>query len=311
MPLNRPSLENLTKDIVGTRLFQRLGKISFLGIVDGELAKSPASTMAYSRAEHSKGVLELALQLCKLLNFSPDEAYTLCAAALLHDAAHPAFSHSLEYAFAREERNLDHHEALRHVLLDSSDISRDLSRVLDRYGVLPERVISVIDGTDRLNFFFSNPLNIDTLDGIRRSYWSMGVFVQCDVQNLLLLSALLFLDRIVSDERAIANADTFWRMKAGFYERFLTGPYAQKEHAFQRAVRAHVKQLDESFFHMTDNDFRHRYPQVFTDMETVKPPNTVTTVQRFEIDRRIFPLDRRSIFLRYRRRRNVRSDLEN
>ncbi len=310
--MERTTLETFTAEVRQTRAFRRLSRISFLGIVDREIKREKPGAMTFSRAEHSVGVLSLAKQVVHLAQLQTEDAYHLVAAALLHDIAHPAFSHSLEYAFARKDRMLDHHEALRTVLLEERSYSKDLHRVLHRAGVHPERLISIIDGSDKLNYFFSSPLNIDTLDGIRRSFLSINLFVTYRDPLLLQILCATYLGKTVSGPDLLAAADDFWQYKKLFYENLLVGRIADSERIFQSLVRDALPELKADYFYIGDDEFVLRHPEIFSALDSFtkgRDSNIKPVVdQKFAIDRSIAALDKRTIFLRYRRQRAARQD---
>lgn len=310
--MERTTLEKFTTEVVQTRAFKRLSRISFLGIVDREIKRETPSARTFNRAQHSLGVLAFAKQVITLARLQREDAYHLTAAALLHDVAHPAFSHSLEYAFSRAERSLDHHEALRLMLLDDHGFSRDLHRVLQRAGVFPERLISIIDGSDKLNYFFSSPLNIDTLDGIRRSFLSVGILASYKDPLLVRILCATYCGQTISDPDLLDAADSFWRYKGRFYETLLAGRIANSERKFQSLVRECLSSLRPEYFFIGDDEFILRHPEIFRKLDDAAkgrlPSPKPLVDQHFAIDQSILALDKRTIFLRYRRHRAIRKE---
>jgi hypothetical protein len=112
-------------DLINSKAFQRLKLISQQGVPADFL---PKTTPAYSRYEHSIGVMAI----LRKLGASPEEQ----AAGLLHDVSHTAFSHIIDYVIssgANEEYQDSNHK--RFFLLGS-----ELANILEKHSLDPKRV---------------------------------------------------------------------------------------------------------------------------------------------------------------------------
>jgi hypothetical protein len=160
-------------EIIGTRAFQRLKQVRFLGGIDYVLVRAPngnKGNIRYTRFQHSLGVTRLASMYSIEQKLSFDKRRIVLLAALLHDVGHAPFSHSLEPTFM-ELFGLNHHRATEDIITGREKIGRGIFEILHRYHVKIDDLLSVIAGkeTDYDNFF-SGPINFDTIEGILRSY---------------------------------------------------------------------------------------------------------------------------------------------
>ena len=163
----------LLMELVGTPAFQRLKEIRFLGAIDYRRIPRPNGrprATRYSRYQHSIGVMELALRYCRKRHLSLPERRLVCTAALLHDIGHPPLSHSIESVF-KEEFGIDHHTATEDIICGRIPLGRDVIATLRRHGVDAGELVAVVSGdTTRFDGFFHGPINLDTIEGILRSY---------------------------------------------------------------------------------------------------------------------------------------------
>lgn len=144
-------LTPLERDLLRCWPVRRLALVAYAG------ASSMVTTQAFSRLEHSLGVLALAA------HFAPEDGLAR-AAALLHDTGHLPLSHTFEGV-----AGLDHHAlGARRV--------RELADVLAAHGMDAEDVLAV--GTGRRPSVLSGApgaLNLDHLDGLVRSGRAQGM----------------------------------------------------------------------------------------------------------------------------------------
>ncbi|WP_127753701.1 HD domain-containing protein [Devosia sp. 1566] len=300
-----PNIPELLKELSETRAFNRIRRISFLGIVDQINQQLKGVRPAFSRAEHSFGVLDLGLAAAKHINMDEVESAYLLAACMVHDLGHPPFSHSLEYAFKKGQRTINHHEVLREILLQPRGAERQVARILLDHGISPERVFRIVDGEDDLSFFFLSPINIDTLDGISRSMRSFGFFSTYDVHSLTQAVADLYDGQKVEDHKSLADMDKFWDQKNLFYKVLSSeNPLSLAERRFQRIVRNHLPRLERTHFRMTDQEFVHRYPQIMYEFGAETGPEAIAGAQEFRINPRVGSVDRETVYKRYIRIRH-------
>jgi uncharacterized protein len=168
VPLGGPELA-----IAGTRAFLRLDRVQQLGFVSRVWPGAK-----HTRYEHSLGVLHVArLAVAHLRStpagawITPEDARTVCAAALLHDVGHYPFSHAIEELGPP----IVPHEVVGRRLIE--DPTGELAPLLRaQWGVDPSRVAALIDPADRelppadrvLRGLLSGPLDVDKLDYLPR-----------------------------------------------------------------------------------------------------------------------------------------------
>lgn len=298
-------LQKLASDIVATRSFRRVMNVSFLGVVDLYNKIENSNRPAFSRAEHSMGVLRLGVVAAMHAKLAPEDAAYLFATCLIHDLGHPPFSHSLEYAFPKSRRTIDHHKYLCEILTAPMGYEREVSRVLHQHGISANRVYDIVDGTDALSFFFDSSINLDTLDGISRSMRSLGLFQKYDIEFLAGNVGRIYSGASVRDLKFIEHADAFWQDKDLFYKMLSSeNNFARTEWNFQSSVRRHIEALTRAHFRMNDRDFQLRYPEIMIETLNGYELHRPARTQEFRINSSVVPVDKRSINDRYVRRRD-------
>ena len=157
--------------VISTPEFLRLDGIQQLGFVSRIWPGA-----RHSRFEHSLGVMHLTRLAIHHLErafgdtwFTPDDARTALAAALLHDIGHYPFSHAIEELGPPV---LSHEEVGRRIVVEG-----DLARILEHeWAVSPHAVAAMIHGEERelspgqrlLRGLLSGTLDMDKLDYLPR-----------------------------------------------------------------------------------------------------------------------------------------------
>lgn len=164
--------DGLFDELVGSKAFQRLKDIRFLGGIDYLLIPFPNGAKRntrYTRFQHSIGVARLGLLYCDAAALPFKDRRLVYTAALLHDIGHAPLSHSLEPVF-KEAFGIDHHKATEDIITGRSPLGSEVLDALRRNKVDVERLIAILDGTETCyHGFFSGPINFDTIEGILRA----------------------------------------------------------------------------------------------------------------------------------------------
>lgn len=151
---------------------QRLSRVSFLGTLDFH----PRSRRASCRYAHSLGVAALGMDAARDLELPESSARHFVAACLLHDVGHYPLSHAAEPAFSKQ-LGANHHQVGRWLVCGEGPIRKmkSLVRSILDCKLEPERIWGIIDGSavraedEPLCSLLGAPINLDTLDGIRRT----------------------------------------------------------------------------------------------------------------------------------------------
>ena len=234
----------LGEPLLASPWLARLGRVSFLGTLD----LHPASRHASTRLDHSLGVAALGLQVGGELGLSTAQMQLLVAACLLHDIGHYPLSHAAEPGFARA-LGVAHHGVSEWIVRGNGAIpaGQSLRPALERAGLDPELLWAVIVGEAApphaaLSSLLLAPINLDTLDGIRRTARSFG-------RRGLRLPPALFArsgDDLVLDAAAIPALDRFWALKDRMYGEVINLPSnIVCEAALSRVV---AEQFDRAVF---------------------------------------------------------------
>lgn len=300
----------LIDDLVSSSGFKRLKRVSFLGIIDHfNSMYSSNSTKRFSRADHSLGVLEISLSIAKKILLDDDEIALLSAASILHDIGHPPMSHSLEFAFPDEQRHLNHHKILRGLLLDSTYGNLEIQRILKKHGLSPEEVLDVIDfnGSSKLGFLFNSPINIDTIDGISRFFWSFNLTTPYSLGKLIEFISQIYTGKSLQDKTIIDAGDSFWEQKDAFYNSFLQdGIYAKIERSFQQTLRKSIRKISREDFFLEESYLLKQYPTLKPRRHVDNKYAKTNRKYNFKIDDTIMSITKNNIQNRY-----IRANYEN
>ncbi|WP_128906493.1 HD domain-containing protein [Halorubrum amylolyticum] len=158
-------LGDLATELVDTPAFQRLRHIKQLSTV--RLVYPSAN---HTRFEHSLGVYHLARGAIDGFGLGDDTAAHVRAAALLHDVGHGPYGHQTE-GIIRRATGRDHDD----IAWLLTDADRDVCQVLERNGLNPERVASLIAGEGGLGALVSGELDVDRMDYLVRDAHHTGV----------------------------------------------------------------------------------------------------------------------------------------
>ncbi len=223
---HRPTASRLQRllgaPLLASPWLARLARVSFLGTLD----LHPHSREASTRLDHSLGVAALGLQVGAELGLTVADMRLLVAACLLHDIGHYPLSHAAEPGFARV-LGVAHHGVSEWIVRGNGAIpaAQSLRPALERAGLDPELLWAVIVGEAAppyaaLSSLLLAPINLDTLDGIRRTARSFG-------RRGLRLPPALFArdgDELMLEPAAIPALDRFWALKDRMYGEVINLP---------------------------------------------------------------------------------------
>ena len=216
-----PATEDSTflASLVETAAFKRLKGISFLGAINYSLVPSPNGSRftRFTRAQHSLGVLRLALTYCDYRALSQRERRLISAAALLHDIGHPPLSHSIEGVLA-EKFGIDHHGATQNIICGRISLGREVLNALRSHRVDVESVAALVAGQmPDFDGFFSGPLTFDTIEGVSRfhQYLQSSPQVIPSPQDVIIAAIMR---NSGGDQRIV---DGFWNRKHDAYAKLV------------------------------------------------------------------------------------------
>ncbi|ESS04228.1 MAG: HD superfamily phosphohydrolase [uncultured archaeon A07HR67] len=192
-------LDPVAAELIDTPAFQRLRHIKQLSTV--RLVYPSAN---HTRFEHSLGVYHLARKAVEGLRLESDTAAHVRAAALLHDVGHGPYGHQTEGIIRR--RTGRDHDDIGWLLTDPD---REVTQVLERNDLDPERVASLIAGKGGLGALVSGELDVDRMDYLLRDAHHTGVpYGTVDTGRLLTELRLTGDDELVLAEGNVATAES-------------------------------------------------------------------------------------------------------
>ena len=185
-------------DLVDTPAVQRLRHIKQLSTV--RLVFPSAN---HTRFEHSLGVYHLARTVLDHLSVDDDTAAHVRAAALLHDIGHGPYGHQTE-DIIRRQTGRDHDDIAWLV----TDPDRRVCQVLERHGLDPARIASLVAGEGRLGPLVSGELDVDRMDYLVRDAHHTGVPYGTIDHGRLVRELRLEDDTLVLDDGNVATAES-------------------------------------------------------------------------------------------------------
>jgi len=208
--------------------FQRLRRIRQLGVCYYTFHGAE-----HSRFQHTLGACWLAFQVVRnwtwqqQVELTPQELQATLCATLLHDVGHGPFSHALEHVFTGVD-----HESIGWELIRTRFRS-----VLERHGVEPEMVISILRGDyprALLHELISGQLDVDRMDYLQRDSLFTGTrYGLFDVQRIL-SSMVSVYDLERGSEVLAVDAKAIEAVEAFLFSRY----FMHWQVYFHRAVRA-------------------------------------------------------------------------
>lgn len=256
-------LAKMVEPILHAPAFKRLENISFLGILSpryAEISKSPIYKRRSlqnvrvvadgSRADHSIGVANIAVDICARLEFSIEQQKYAAAWGLLHDLGNWPLSHTAQHAFS--ELLGVSAKAVRGWLITND------SRAPEKYFIADELCACGIDPIRLLSLFQRSPdrelrpvadilqsrLTPDMIDGVWRSGRAFGMhrFMPASLNEVMYLD--LARDVVIDNDR-FDRALAFWRAKRELYSRFFSSRTTVRlESKWSRGVALHFLDSD-------------------------------------------------------------------
>jgi HD superfamily phosphohydrolase len=148
-----------------------------------------------------------------------DKANLVVAAALLHDVGHSPLSHTIEPNF-KHWFGLDHHKVTESVIRGETPLGSHIARKLRDYGVDGDSLISLLSSqSNEFESIFSGPINIDTIEGILRSWAYAGQAGPEPTPEMILDASIDREDK--ADEHLV---DRFWTLKDRVYRYLIRSP---------------------------------------------------------------------------------------
>lgn len=180
-------LEDWMLRIIDTPQFQRLRRIKQLGFA---YLVYPGAN--HTRFEHSIGTAHLALRIKERIDLDD----YIVVAALLHDVAHPPFSHSSE---ALLEKFMIKHEDIRFA------VRGELKDVLDELGFKISEIAKIVSGKKKS--IVSGDVDVDRMDYlVRDSYYTGVAYGIVDLDRLI--NKIKFEGEIVVEEGGLKAVES-------------------------------------------------------------------------------------------------------
>lgn len=257
---------DLYREIIESHLFTRLKNIHFLGAIDYLYTNKKKHT----RYEHTLSVATLALHYSRIKNLTfNNEKYLVCA-ALLHDIGHGPLSHSMEPSFKRLF-NITHHKAGMRIINGSSPLGKGIYNILSKYKININEIINLLDGKSKKEYAFAldNPINIDTIDGILRTYTYLSNSRNKN-RKLTLLPNIYEILEATTNIKQLNVLDEFWKLKDFVYSKIINDDIHMYADNFSQDFVLSEKRIKENDFYLTELQFKESYGELFNNLKSLK-----------------------------------------
>jgi len=211
-------LEEWQIAIIDTPQFQRLRRIKQLGFAN--LVYPGAN---HTRFEHSIGAMHLAKILAKKLELDDE----VIASALLHDIAHPPFSHSSE-RILKAYRSSGHEEI-------KDAIKGELKDTLESLGFSLRRIAEIVSG--KKESIVSGDIDVDRMDYlVRDSHYTGVAYGIFDISRLI--DKIKFQNGVIVEEGGIRAAESM------LISRFMMYPAVYYHHVCRIATKMYERAME-------------------------------------------------------------------
>lgn len=292
------SQDPLAFDIIESQPFKRLKKISFLGAMDYLASTSKLAKTPRTRAHHSLHVAAIAKYVAHHRGYSEELNQHLVVAGLLHDIGHPPLSHSVE-PYLKQRFGYGHHEMGDMVISGKYSSSRNLSNLIKNnldinfINELISGKAKKIDGGD----LFSSPINIDTIEGIIRTYRYLND-TPCVLDPLKVAKAS-FLDK--GDSR-FKTLDAFWSLKGFIYDNVITRDVGLIADQYSQIYfNNNSSSLNEMELLENESHWQRKYQKLFAQLLSIKSLVDIPVElqnQRIQYKRRYYLIKKDQISVR-------------
>ncbi len=271
--------------IISSRTFNRLKKISFLGAID---YINPTKKKFY-RYEHSISVATLGLQYAKLKKLNQKDTDLLVVSALLHDIGHAPLSHSIENSFSNKY-NINHHTNGNNIIKGNSIFSNEIKIILNNFDIDENYIVKILDGEvdDEMTFALTNPINIDTIDGINRCYLSMNYSNK--YQKLGFIYKTTDIVRAIVDKNEVI-LNSFWELKNRMYKDFIHHPLNLYADFFASEFAKQIS-LSKDDFNIDDKKLKNRYDKLFVSLSSL---NYKTIEEKIRYKKREYTIEKNTL----------------
>lgn len=253
-------VRGLVQPILTTRAFKRLEGISFLGILSPQYAKISKSpiykrrslknarvTTDGSRADHSVGVANIAVEICQKLGFSVEQQKYAAAWGVLHDLGNWPLSHTAQRAFS-DLLGVKAKTIREWLIVDDSRAPAKyfVSHELRQCGISPDRLLNLFRKSpdEELKPVFDllqSRLTPDMIEGVWRSGLAFGIhnYEPTSLNNSLYVDLA---EDVVVDRDYLEDAMVFWRTKREIYSRFFASKETVEfESKWSKAIAVHFE----------------------------------------------------------------------
>ena len=264
--LNNLYSNDLYSNIIGSTSFKRLKDIHFLGAIDYLYTNKKKHT----RYDHTLSVATLALKYAQIKKLKlKDEQYLVCA-ALLHDIGHAPLSHSMEPSF-KKKFNLTHHKAGMNIILGKSPLGDEISQILNKNNMNIDKLITLLDGKSNEEYAFAldNPINIDTIDGILRTYTYLATSRNKN-KNLMFLPNIYQILEATTNINQSDILDKFWKLKDYVYKNIINDEIHIYADNLSQQFALKEKNIQEKDFYLTEQQFKESYQNLFIELKSLK-----------------------------------------
>lgn len=261
--LNSIKKNKLYSQVISCGAFERLKGVSFLGAIDYLPNFRRLLKPQRTRYSHSLNVATLAQLVALKRGYNVELANHLVIAGLLHDIGHPPLSHSVE-PFLKEKFGFGHHEMGEMLLNGEVSLGKELNSIL-RKNVDIEFIKRLINGEVRQvdgGDLFSSKINLDTIDGIIRSYSYLKPYSKPLNPETVALASF-----ISTDEDKYQVLDRFWELKHTIYNYLITSGDGLLADLFsQQSIREGRSQLVTEDLFKSECSWQQKFSGVFASI---------------------------------------------
>ena len=157
------------------------------------------------------------------------------------------------------------------IINGSSPLGKDIYNILSKHKININEIIKLLNGESKEEYAFAldNPINIDTIDGILRTYTYLSNSRNKN-KRLTLLPNIYEILEATTNIKQLNILDEFWKLKDFVYSNIINDDIHMYADNFSQNFVLSEKRIKENDFYLTELQFKESYGELFNNFKSLK-----------------------------------------